>query len=653
MKRDSIKLIITIGFAGLLALMSVVSFISLSQMHDTIEDMSTVVKVTNAKMHSANAMRDYIRLRGETLQHMHLTDDHFERDELSLLMPYYARQFQFAYEQFQKYNMSNDERNVIRKIMAHAVDARAINTVAKETLLSDASEDEIVMALQEASDTRIIMMSYLNELVMLQEENATKALYNSVTYHEQTQTIVIILTAISFLVGILISTLVVREASRKNTEIQYRASHDTLTNLVNRKEFEHRLEIAISNIKSNQVHALCYLDLDQFKIINDTCGHKAGDELLKQLTRLISGVVRERDTLGRLGGDEFGLLLENCSIDKAVEITEGIVGLVRSHEFKWDNRVFHVGVSIGVVQVNTSTETSSIAMSQADVACYAAKDMGRNRVHVYEFEDSHASNRHRELSWVANINDSILNDRFCLYAQPIISVANPMATRMYEVLLRVKDDNGNIISPGKYIPAAERFNLMRDVDEWVMINILQKISDNPKLPCLFINLSANSITDKEFCAFAESELKRHCIQQNQLCFEITETSAIKNIQQARTFMSALKDYNCQFALDDFGSGMSSFTYLKNLPVDYLKIEGSIVSDMINDQIDHAMVAAINQIGRVMKIKTIAEHVESTATLEQLKTIGVDYAQGYHIDEPFPIEDISTIIASKTPKMRVV
>jgi EAL domain-containing protein (putative c-di-GMP-specific phosphodiesterase class I) len=194
---------------------------------------------------------------------------------------------------------------------------------------------------------------------------------------------------------------------------------------------------------------------------------------------------------------------------------------------------------------------------------------------------------------------------------------------------------------------------MRDVDEWVMINILQKISDNPKLPCLFINLSANSITDKEFCAFAESELKRHCIQQNQLCFEITETSAIKNIQQARAFMSALKDYNCQFALDDFGSGMSSFTYLKNLPVDYLKIEGSIVSDMINDQIDHAMVAAINQIGRVMKIKTIAEHVESTATLEQLKTIGVDYAQGYHIDEPFPIEDISTIIASKTPKMRVV
>lgn len=639
MKRDSIKLIITIGFGCLLILMSVVAFISLSQMNDTIEDMATVVEVTNAKMHAANAMREYIRLRGEILQNMYLTDDYFERDELRLLMPFYALQFIKSYDQFRQYNMSTEERNITKKINQHVVHAEAIHQQATEVLLSNANNEKTINALQAANEARITMMSYLNELVILQEKNAKNALVNSVLYHEQTQTIVIILTAISFLIGILISILVVREASRKNTEIHYRASHDTLTSLVNRKEFEHRLEVALKNANPEQTHVLCYLDLDQFKNINDTCGHHAGDELLKQLARVISSKVRDRDTLGRLGGDEFGLLLENCSLDKAIEITEGIVSLVKSYEFKWGDRSLHVGVSIGLVQISQSTQSAAVAMSQADVACYAAKDMGRNRVHVYEFEDSQLNHRHQELSWVANINDSIQKNRFCLYAQPIINIANPMATPMYEALLRVKDNDGNIISPGKYIPAAERFNLMREVDEWVLANLLCKISDNQDMPCLFFNLSTNSIVDREFCTFAENELKRHNIKPDRLCFEITETSAIKNIQQVTRFISTLKEYNCQFALDNFGRGISSFGYLKNLPIDFLKIDGDIVSSMAKGNAEHAMVAAINQIGKVMGIKTIAEHVESESTLTQLRAMEVDYAQGYKISRPFPVEEL--------------
>ncbi len=649
MLKDPTKLIITIGFGCLLILMTIIAFISLTQMSETIDDMSAVVKVTNAKMYAANTMRDNIRLRGETIQNMYLTDDFFEREKYRLHMSIYALEFKKAYDQFRKYGMNNAEREITKRMTEHAATAEAINTEVTELLLTDVDNLTLTRIIIEANTARTIMLSMLNELVLLQEKNAKAALINSVTYHQQTQTIVIFLSAIAVMIGILISIMVVREATRKTVDIRYQASHDALTNLINRKEFEHRLDRAIESIKDqDESHIVCFLDLDQFKVINDTCGHDAGDELLRQITAVIAGSVRDRDTLGRLGGDEFGLLFERCSLEKAIEIAEGIISLVKSYDFNWDERTFRVGVSIGIVKLTPDTTDAATAMNQADVACYAAKDMGRNCVHVYEIDDSKTSDHHKELGWISNIKDSIQQDRFRLYVQPIVPISSSAPLPMYEVLLRVINDAGEIVSPGKYIPAAERFNLMREVDEWVLEKVINIISEKENYPGMCINLSNNSLADKEFFFFVENLLQQHSIQQGQLCIEITEKTAIKNIQQTVKFIEALKRLNCQFALDDFGSGISSFGYLKDLPVDYLKIDGGIVSNMAQGNIDHAMVAAINQIGKVMGIKTIAEHVENESTLIQLKTIGVDFAQGYTISRPFPIEelDLQSIIQDR-------
>lgn len=336
--------------------------------------------------------------------------------------------------------------------------------------------------------------------------------------------------------------------------------------------------------------------------------------------------------------------MERCSLEKALEISEGIVNLVRNYKFNWENRIFHIGVSIGLVQVNRDTKNITSLMSEADVACYAAKDMGRNRVHVHELNDEHVKKIHQELSWVADIETSLKDQRFKLYVQPITAVSSRNTDTMFEVLLRLKDDEGNIISPGEYIPAAERFNLMRAIDAWVVHEVIKKIealhqSGQARIPRFFVNLSANSITDQSFCDYVLDLLNTHSIPEYAICFEITETAAIKNMEQAISFITQCKQAHCLFALDDFGSGMSSFSYLKNLPVDYLKIDGSIVNKMDENKADQAMVAAINQIGRIMNIETIAEHVENAAILAGLNEIGVTYGQGYYIGRPFSIDEL--------------
>ena len=373
-----------------------------------------------------------------------------------------------------------------------------------------------------------------------------------------------------------------------------------------------------------------------------------GDQLLIEVTQLLTKNIRNNDTLGRLGGDEFGLLLENCTLNKAVEIAEGMVSVVRNYDFEWNNRIFHIGVSIGLVDITNKSENVTSTMSEADMACYIAKDMGRNRIYIHELHDEHIKKVHKELSWVANIEESLKNNRFLLYTQPIVPIDNKADSRqLYEILLRLKDDDGQVISPGEYIPAAERFGMMRAVDIWVVTESIKTIETMNKsalteTPLIFINLSANSIIDKTFCDEVLQLLKDHNIPDESICFEITETAAIKNIHQAIEFMDKLRKAHCLFALDDFGAGMSSFTYLKNMPVDYLKIDGSFVNKMDVNTIDQAMVASINQIGQVMGMQTIAEHVENEVILESLREIGVTYGQGFHLSKPFPLTEIPAL-----------
>ena len=427
-------------------------------------------------------------------------------------------------------------------------------------------------------------------------------------------------------------------------QLSYQAAHDALTGLYNRHEFEQRLQQALDGCQQEGAeHALCYLDLDQFKVVNDVCGHIAGDELLRQLAGVLLERIRETDVLARLGGDEFGMLLSHCSPDKARRVAEDILHTVRAFRFMHREHSFEIGVSIGVVPVNQASHSVTEVLSAADVACYAAKDSGRNRIHVYEPGDREMQKRRGELSWVSQISRALDEDRMRLYFQPIIPLKqSDHAPVHYEMLVRMLDDGGNMVPPMAFLPAAERYNLMPTLDRWVVSTMLKTFGPGRSGPARAVyvaNLSGQSLSDEGFLAFVLEHLSRSTLDPCQVCFEITETAAIANLRGATRFIKVLRDHGCSFALDDFGSGLSSFGYLKNLAVDYLKIDGSFVKDMVEDEIDAAMVSAINEIGHVMGIRTIAEFVESEAVLERLRDIGVDYAQGYWVAKPQPIETL--------------
>jgi diguanylate cyclase (GGDEF)-like protein len=429
-------------------------------------------------------------------------------------------------------------------------------------------------------------------------------------------------------------------------KMSYQATHDSLTGLINRREFEYRVKLALDHARASDTrHALCYIDLDNFKVVNDTCGHIAGDELLKQLTIKLRLELREADTLARLGGDEFGVLLEGCSIENAREPAENLRKIVENFRFVWDNKAFRVGASIGLVPITAESGTLTDVLSAADSACYVAKDQGRNRIHIYEPDDEALVERHGQMQWVQRIQDVLEQQRFRLFFQPIAKLTRAKGEKNTihgEVLIRMLDENNELVGPGAFIPSAERYTLMPAIDRWVIENTFKMLTLDKerlvkKVSTCCINLSGQSLSDERFTDFLVNQIKNCGFPPDILCFEITETAVIANLCNASSMISILRDMGCRFALDDFGVGLSSFSYLKNLAVDYLKLDGCFIKNLVNDTIDKAMVKAINRIGHTMDIKTIAEFVEDDATLQAVREIGVDYAQGYVIARPMPIE----------------
>ncbi len=432
---------------------------------------------------------------------------------------------------------------------------------------------------------------------------------------------------------------------RKNSDelLSYQAKHDALTGLVNRSEFERRVQRLLETTgQDNSTHALCYLDLDQFKVVNDTCGHTAGDELLRQLGSLLHEFVRHRDTLARLGGDEFGVLMEHCSLDHAFRVVSKLQDIINDYQFNSEGHVFKIGASFGLVAIDTTTVSLSELLKDADAACYMAKENGRNCIHVYDAGDTEIAQRHGEMQWVVKLQQAIDEDRFCLYAQAIISL-NSSCKKRYELLIRLLDNDNNVIPPGAFLPAAERYNLIRTLDRWVIKKTLNTLANHPdfltEIEYCAINLSGQSLTQQATLNFIIEQLDATKIDPHKICFEITETAAISNLASAMKFINTLKGIGCRFALDDFGSGLSSFAYLKNLPVDYLKIDGAFVKDIVHDRIDHAMVKSINEVGQVMGMQTIAEFVENDEIKGMLREIGVNFAQGYGIAKPLPFSEL--------------
>jgi len=438
-------------------------------------------------------------------------------------------------------------------------------------------------------------------------------------------------------------------------ELEYHANHDSLTGLINRRQFEQRLSQALTSLKKKHADfALFYMDLDQFKLVNDTCGHQAGDELLRLLTALIKPRLRERDTFARLGGDEFGVLLEHCPPEQTLLIAEELRQLIKDFRFSWDDQVFTLGVSIGVVNLMDVWDIEAVdPLKLADTACYAAKDAGRDYVYLYQTTDKEILQREGQMNWVNRISHALENDLFELHAQ-IIAPLKKDTPPAVELLIRMfNKESGELIPPGAFLPSAERYGLMEKIDRWVVESTLQFFAQSPplleKVAYFSINLSGQSIGNEDFLRYVQSLFIQTDVPYNKIAFEVTETDAILNLEKATLFIQQMQKLGCTFLLDDFGSGMSSFTYLKQLPVDKLKIDGAFVRGIVDDEIDRAMVRSINDIGHTVGMETVAEFVENEAIVKQLVSLGVDYVQGYGVAKPEPLNSLtndSLIKASK-------
>ncbi|MGV6853139.1 MAG: EAL domain-containing protein [bacterium] len=442
-------------------------------------------------------------------------------------------------------------------------------------------------------------------------------------------------------IGVVIVLHDVTQARRMAKLLDHEASHDALTGLCNRRRFEEKIQDLLINMEYRQGHhVLCYLDLDQFKIVNDTCGHMAGDELLKQIAMLIKDCLNKDNVLARLGGDEFGVLIKNQHLAEALEIMHKVQSQVRKYRFAWQSKRFEIGVSIGVVAISSAADTLAGLLTAADMACYAAKDAGRNRIHVFEPDDEQLVKRSSEMQWAGKVTDAIDHEKFVIFWQKIEPLKEELhGWQHWEILLRMNGSDGALILPDQFISAAERYNLMPKLDRWVIKQVFSQFNhlfsqhkEQSKIT-LAINLSGVSMADEQLQQYIVDCANEYKVPLQAICFEVTETAAISHLHKAQEFMHALHKRGCRFSLDDFGSGLSSFTYLKKLPVDYIKIDGSFVINMVNDPVDKAMVEAVVHMGKVMGLQTIAEWVEDEETYALLKQIGVSYAQGFVIDKP--------------------
>ncbi len=441
--------------------------------------------------------------------------------------------------------------------------------------------------------------------------------------------------------------------------LAHEARHDTLTGLVNRREFQTRLEAAFAGSRSrNERHVVCYLDLDQFKVINDSCGHAAGDQLLCSITGLLKSLLPSDETLARLGGDEFGLLIENAALADALRIAENMLAAIKAFRFNWEGRAFSIGVSIGVTVITRKSTDLKTVISIADAACYAAKEKGRNRIQVYNPDDIELDQRQQEMQVLSRITSALDENRYVLYYQPIIPVCAPPDNSQHcEILVRMLDKDGTLVQPAHFIPAAERYNLMPALDRWIIKRVFEVFHAHHPTPELkaahqwSINISGTSLSDKGFIDFIRDQASRHQIVPESICFEITETAAIADIDRVSEFLWGLRLDGFRFALDDFGIGMSSFSYLKSLPVDYVKIDGEFVKNILNEKVSLAMTEAITRVVSVMGIRVVAEYVESIAILDKLREIGVDYAQGYGVSEPIWLNEKSNVTSLADTRLR--
>ncbi len=633
------RILIVTGFASIFLILGIVLWYAMATLKTTNDSFATLIANTEEKTTAAYLMRDLVRQRATLLNKLQQDQNIESQDALKTRLGELTAKYNHARLAL-KVNDA-DEREILISEKINDVDQRIDSAYTKlgESMYSMYEDTKRVnTAIGEVQLLEVVLLNHLNDLVELEKTMASESLATNQNRYLDTQKILTILTILAFLVGLAIAMLVVRGASQASRRIAHQANHDELTGLGNRRAFESQIKTSLTQAaKGKQQFGLLYLDLDRFKVVNDTCGHHAGDQLLQSLTELVQSKLSNNDRMFRLGGDEFGIIAVDTDFSKIVDRADLIRDAADAFIFKYQRREFSISTSIGVIPLSGDQSDIERLMTEVDSACYIAKEGGRNRVHVAREDDAEVLRYKNNLANVEKIRQALNNEQFELFYQPVFNIADEPPTLQHcEILLRIKNSDGELYSPEEFIPLAEKYNLMGGIDRWVVTHVIEWIEEHQhavQLPRFLINLSALSYTDDLFLAFLVKTLKNCNVDTSRIAFEITETAAVDNVDKGVTFINRLREFGCRFALDDFGTGFSTFAYLKQLPIDYLKIDGSLVRNICHDTVDYEMVRAINQVGHIVGAQTIAEFVEDDDILKALRTIGVDHGQGFGLQRP--------------------
>lgn len=643
--RDRTKVMISIGFTAVFVLMLLTAYLSVTTLSRVNSGMADLIHNNDQKTSLTYQMRDVIRLRSAEVRAIVQTNNPEERERIFDKLLQSTITYNNARTQLVELGANARENEVLSKIAsANELASEAYEKAGNEIYSVIRNDDALKSTLNNVQLRELVLLNHLNGLVELEKELATEALAENQQRYKRTRRWLIASVFVAFIVSLLISGAVITRVTAANKRIQHLANHDDLTGLKNRRSFVSALTQTLDKTqRSNRTHGLLYLDFDRFKIVNDSCGHHAGDQLLIQLSGILQNRLDSNDLFTRVGGDEFVIIAERASVDELVNFAEELRISVQNFNFEYNAESFKVSVSIGVLPLTGKESDVEAVLQDVDSACYVAKQLGRNRVHLANDNDTEVVQYKIDIAAIQSIRHALDENQLSLYYQPVHRILESGTEMAHcEILLRIIDENGDLFSPAVFIPIAEKYNLMPEIDRWVVKNVLAWIAEHQidrEIPRLLINLSGLSFIDADFLDFVVEQLETNDIDPSQIAFEITETAAVNNVSQANTFINRLRGIGCGFALDDFGTGFSTFAYVKSLPLDYLKIDGSLVKDICTDSVDREMVRAINTIGHTVGAKTIAEFVENDDIVEVLRSIGVDYAQGFGLQRPGPLDGL--------------
>lgn len=650
--KDHTKALIGMGFMAVFSLMLLVTWLSMSTLQNVNSSMSTLIENTEQKTTRAYRMRDVIRVRSNTMRELIRSRDPLKRHKIFDKLISHTNDYQAARSALLALGANEREQNILDQIDATydrvAIALSATNRHIYATKQDDTSMDKV---LSELELQELVLLNQLNDLVTLEKNLAFEALTANQQTYKETRRLLVLIVIATFAVCMAISGIVITRVGKANQRIAHLANHDDLTGLHNRRSFEQHLQHTINFAeRSPNAHGLLYIDLDRFKMVNDTCGHHAGDQLLIQLTQLMNDRLRRGDLFARLGGDEFAIIAQGKSFDDVRKLAEDLRQIVCDFTFHYETQSFTVSLSVGVTPISGEEESMERVLADVDSACYVAKQSGRNRVHITQDNDNDVVQYRNNLAGIQAIRKALAEERLALFYQPIYNVVgHPSAMSHCEILLRIRGENGELYSPTRVIPIAEKYNIMTEIDQWVFNNTiawLKKTQEDYVAPRLLINLSGHSLADSNFIKYVIEKLNEPDIDADRIAFEISESAIFRNFDHVREFIDRVRALGCELALDDFGAGYSNFSYLKKLCFDYIKIDGTLIRNIATNAMDRNMVSAINQMGHTVGAKTIAEFVEDESVMESLEELQVDLAQGYGLTMPTPLEDLSSHLASR-------